>query len=83
MPRAFSKTKLPLVSLVMLRASRIGTPAEMRVPSVRVKRAVVVFWMILPMTGVQSRMVSSTARPGSAFRTSLMKTKMKMGETQT
>src|SRR5215207_5227835 len=39
LPNMYSNTALPEVSRVMLRASRIGTPLETSVPSVRVVRA--------------------------------------------
>ncbi|OPZ99725.1 MAG: hypothetical protein BWY71_00916 [Planctomycetes bacterium ADurb.Bin412] len=59
---------LPVVSLVMFRASRIGTPAEIRVPSVRVKRAIEVLDRICPSTGIFKETVSSTKRPVSLMR---------------
>ena len=44
----------------MLNASRIGTPLDTSVPSVRMVRATIVFSMIMPMTGTQSLMRSRT-----------------------
>ena len=44
-------TRLPAVLAVMSRASRIGTPLEIIVPRVRVKRATATFLMILVIVG--------------------------------
>ena len=52
---ARSTTLLPAVRAVMTRASRIGTPEETRVPSVRLKRATEDFRMRPPKTGTRSR----------------------------
>jgi hypothetical protein len=48
---ACSITLLPAVRAVMRSASRIGTPEETSVPSVRVKRATAAFRMSGPKTG--------------------------------
>ncbi|MHC4587808.1 MAG: hypothetical protein ACYTAQ_00395, partial [Planctomycetota bacterium] len=61
-------------------ASRMGTPAEISVPSVRVKRATDVFLIRPPSTGSFMRMMSVTARPGPVLRTSLKKRKARIGE---
>ena len=63
---------MPLVSLVMLIASRIGTPAEISVPSVRVKRAIDVLDRIAPRMGILSLIRSMPYLPPSLSRISLM-----------
>ena len=62
--RAFSKIMLPTVSRVMVRASRMGTPAARRVPRVRVKRATAVLWKMRPRMGSLSLSASAAYRPG-------------------
>ena len=61
-------------------ASRIGTPALMSVPSVRVNLAIAVFLSIVPSTGIRSTTMSVTALPGFVFRISLKKAKSRIGE---
>ena len=45
---AFSITALPEVRAVMSKPSRMGTPLEINVPSVRVKRATAIFLISMP-----------------------------------
>jgi hypothetical protein len=51
----------------MRRASRIGTPEETSVPSVRVKRATAAFRMSGPKTGMRRRSRSMTTCPCSVL----------------
>ncbi len=53
-----SKTAFMHVSRTIDRASRMGTPELISVPSVRVVRATTVFSMMLPMIGMNSLMRS-------------------------
>ena len=66
----------------MISASRIGTPAEISVPSVRVNRAMVVFSTSWPITGIFSRIRSKTTPPACCGR-SLMKIQMAIGTMNT
>ena len=61
--KAFSTTALPAVLAVMSRPSRMGTPLEISVPSVRVKRATAIFLIRMPTIGSFRTMVSSMNRP--------------------
>src|SRR6266516_1708669 len=61
--KAFSTTALPAVLAVMSRPSRMGTPLEISVPSVRVKRATPIFLIRMPTIGSFRTMVSSMNRP--------------------
>src|SRR5438034_10090318 len=65
---AFSTTRLPAERAVMSRPSRMGTPEEIRVPSVRVKRATATLRISMPMTGTFSAKVSITGRDQGAER---------------
>ena len=65
----------------MLIASRIGTPAEMRVPSVRLNLATDVFSTRSPSTGIFRSSQSIAARPKLVLRMSLTNAKSKNGET--
>ena len=49
--RAFSYTALPVASLTIERASRMGTPEAISVPRVRQKREMTDFLMIMPKQG--------------------------------
>jgi hypothetical protein len=60
---ASSMTALPAVRAVMSRPSRIGTPEESSVDSVRQKRATAILRMIIPRIGSLSTMASITYRP--------------------
>ena len=51
-PSARDTTALPTVSRVMFRASRIGTPEEISVPSVRANLAIAVRLVMLPIIGM-------------------------------
>ena len=62
---AFSTTRLPAARAVMSRPSRIGTPDEISVPSVRVKRATATLRISMPTTGTLSRKVSMAMLPWS------------------
>src|SRR5205823_4942836 len=77
---AFSTTLLPAVRAVMLRASRIGTPDEMSVPSVRVKRATADFRMSAPKTGTLSIVRSIAKRPFSVREAERITTVAMIGE---
>ena len=55
---ALSTTALPEVRAVMSKPSRIGTPLEISVPSVRVKRATAILRISIPISGSFNRMVS-------------------------
>ncbi len=55
-------------------ASRIGTPALMRVPRVLVHRVMETLLVNCPTTGSFNWMVSSTTRPGRNLRTNLTRT---------
>jgi hypothetical protein len=56
-------TMLPAVLAVISRPSRIETPEEIRVPSVRVKRDTADFRRMSPSTGAFSSMPSIWRRP--------------------
>src|ERR1700747_1315599 len=60
---ACSTTALPAVLAVMSKPSRIGTPLEIKVPSVRVKRATAIFLIRMPSTGSFNMIESSTSLP--------------------
>ena len=64
---AYSTTLLPAVRAVMSSASRIGTPEETSVPSVRVKRATADFRMSEPKTGTRRRARSIMTWPFSVL----------------
>ena len=64
---ASSTTALPAVRAVMSRPSRIGTPEEVSVPSVRQNRATAIFRSRIPMTGALSSALSITCRPWSVL----------------
>src|SRR5207249_5657353 len=51
---AFFTTVLPAVRATMSIESRIGTPDDKSVPSVRVNRATTIFRITVPMTGIRS-----------------------------
>ena len=53
----------PAVRAVMSRLSRMGTPEEVRVASVRQKRATAILRMRSPRIGILSTMASITRRP--------------------
>ena len=74
-----SNIALPAVSLVMLRASRMGTPEETSVPRVRVVRATMFFSTSGPKMGILMRNRSNPSRPYENFRTSLTKSQMAIG----
>ena len=65
---AFSTTELPAVLATTSRASRIGTPEEIIVPSVRVNRATATLRMSGPNTGVRMTKASHCWRPFGQFR---------------
>ena len=58
-----STTRLPAERAVIRSPSRMGTPEEISVPSVRVKRATETFRISMPMTGTLSRKASITLLP--------------------
>ena len=60
---ARSTTALPEVRAVMSKPSRMGTPLEIKVPSVRVKRATAIFRISMPISGIFKTMVSIAMRP--------------------
>ena len=60
---AFSTTLLPAVLATTSSASRIGTPEEISVPSVRVKRATATLRMTGPKIGVRMVNASQCCRP--------------------
>ena len=60
-----STTRLPADRAVMSSPSRIGTPDEMSVPSVRVNRATATLRISIPMTGTFKRNASMTLLPWS------------------
>ena len=62
-PMARATTSLPVVSRTMLRASRIGTPEAMRVPSVRAKLLIVDLLTMAPNTGRCSLTLSTKYLP--------------------
>ena len=70
---------LPLVSRVMLRASRIGTPLATSVPSVRVVRARMFFSMRLPKIGTLMMNWSQPMRPCRNLRISLIVSQIVIG----
>ena len=63
---------LPAVSLVMFRASRIGTPLATSVPRVRVVRATMFFSTNWPKIGIFRMNRSQPMRPGLNLRISLI-----------
>ena len=67
--KARLKTALPAVSRAMSNASRIGTPEESNVPSVRHNRATVDFSMIYPSKGIRSEIQSTMNAPVLFLRT--------------
>ena len=60
-----STTRLPAERAVMSSPSRIGTPEEISVPSVRVNRATATLRMSMPTTGIFRRNASITLLPWS------------------
>src|SRR5207249_3093251 len=62
---AFSTTRLPAERAVMRKPSRIGTPDEISVPRVRVKRATATFRMSMPTIGTFNKSASITWLPWS------------------
>ncbi len=58
-----ASTELPEVSREMLSASRMGTPAPIRVPKVRVNRAMAALLIMEPKTGMRNLSQSTTKRP--------------------
>ena len=64
---AFSTTRLPAVRAVISKPERIGTPLEMSVPSVRVKRATAPLRITVPSTGIFKSRRSMTRRPASVL----------------
>ncbi len=56
-------TAFPAVRAVMSRPSRMGTPLEISVPSVRVKRATAIFRSRSPISGNFSSVRSMAMRP--------------------
>ena len=60
---AFSTTAFPEVRAVMSRPSRMGTPLEISVPSVRVKRATAILRSNGPTSGIFRTIVSIAMRP--------------------
>ena len=60
-------TMLPAVRAVMSRPCRMGTPDEISTPSVRLKRAIAVFCITLPMTGARSSQRSTMVLPCSVL----------------
>ena len=74
---------MPQVSLVMLIASRIGTPALISVPSVRVKRAMADFPRMLPRIGTLSLIASVAYFPPSLVRISFQMSEKTIGEATT
>src|ERR1700739_4959919 len=60
---ACSTTALPAVFAVISKPSRIGTPLEIKVPSVRVNRATAIFLIKMPNTGSFNMIESSTSLP--------------------
>src|SRR5213080_4282425 len=60
-------TMLPAVRAVISRPSRIDTPEEIRVPSVRVKRETAALRSTSPSTGIFRSIVSICSRPGAVL----------------
>ena len=60
-------TMFPAVRAVISRPSRIDTPDEMRVPSVRVKRDTADLRITSPSTGRRSSSLSICNRPGAVL----------------
>ena len=60
---ASSTMALPAVRAVMSRLSRIGTPEDVSVASVRQNRATAILRRIMPMIGALSMRPSMTRRP--------------------
>ncbi len=77
---ARASTALPAVSRLMLRASRIGTPLPIRVPKVRVKRAMALLFMIVPNSGTWNFSQSTTSLPVRVLVMALTRTKMAIGD---
>ena len=73
---ASSTILLPAVRAVIVSASRMGTPEETSVPSVRVKRAIAVLRIRSPKTGTRSRKPSIGERPRSVRQSHMMSTTM-------
>src|SRR3954464_10154061 len=67
----------------MLMASRMGTPAEMSVPSVRVNRAMAVLPRMLPRMGTLSLIASVAYLPPSLVRISFQTSEMTIGDATT
>ena len=67
------------VSRTIDRASRIGTPELISVPSVRMVRATIVFSMIMPATGILSLILSRMYAPDLFRRISLSVSQMAIG----
>src|SRR4051794_6914773 len=67
------------VSRTIDKASRIGTPELMRVPSVRMVRATIVFSTIMPMTGSLSFILSRMYAPDRLSLISFRLTTMAIG----
>src|SRR5262245_7482878 len=67
------------VSRTIDKASRIGTPDAIRVPSVRMVRATMVFSTIIPMTGILSLILSRMYAPDLLSRISLNVTVIAIG----
>ena len=60
---ASSTMALPDVRAVISRPSRIGTPEETRVPSVRQNRATAIFFSTIPSTGMLEHQTVEVTRP--------------------
>ena len=74
-----SNIVLPLVSLVMFKDSRIGTPLATRVPSVRQVRATMFFSMIMPKIGIFSLKRSHPSRPYLNWQVILIRSQTAIG----
>jgi hypothetical protein len=61
-----SMTQLPELLATISMASRMGTPDESSVPSVRVKRATAIFFIVGPITGSCSSELVDGAMPPAA-----------------
>ena len=59
----FSTTRLPEARAVIISPSRMGTPDEIRVPSVRVKRATATLRITGPKIGIFKKTLSQIRRP--------------------
>ena len=64
---AFSTTRLPAERAVIRSDSRMGTPDEISVPRVRVKRATATLRMSIPMIGTFSISASMAMLPRSVW----------------